>query len=178
MKTPLPDPCPCPICGAFANQDAFSHAVTPHLAAGVRVARRILRSPDLAEDAVQDALLALWRCDRQPPDLRGWIVRAVVHRALSLARARRRRASHEQRASLDEPADPAEILLHRERHEALHVAIAALSCEHREVVELCDLCGLAYEESARVLTVPVGTVRSRLHRARRALKEHLAKLAG
>ena len=66
----------------------------------------------------------------------------------------------------------------RERVAAVRIAIAALDEESREIVVLRDIKGLAYEELAAVLDVPVGTVKSRLHRARAALRRTLEPLYG
>jgi RNA polymerase sigma-70 factor (ECF subfamily) len=75
----------------------------------------------------------------------------------------------------DEPAQEAsDELIRRSEIETVRRAIAALPARYREVVVLCELEEIAYEEAARVLGCPVGTVRSRLNRARALLKARLA----
>src|ERR1700675_3369432 len=81
--------------GAWEDQfAAVVHARLPRLQ---RLARRILHGEDLADDAVQEALLSLWKEGRMPQNPEGWLVRAVVLRSLHLNRSRRRRRGHEGR---------------------------------------------------------------------------------
>jgi RNA polymerase sigma-70 factor (ECF subfamily) len=81
-----------------------------------------------------------------------------------------------------DPEDPSEYvkpgaeLGRTEDERQLHAAIARLSTEHREVLILKDLEGMKYEEIAEVLAVPIGTIRSRLHRARLELRDLLVPL--
>jgi RNA polymerase sigma-70 factor (ECF subfamily) len=75
----------------------------------------------------------------------------------------------------DAGADPSDEAERSEREAALHRAIAELADDRRIVVVLCDLEGLSYDEIAATLGVPVGTVRSRLHRARLDLKDKLER---
>ena len=151
---------------------------TPHVAGLRAIARGIVGSDDLAADAVQETLVCLWRDDVPPPELRGWLVRTVVHKSLHIARAQRRRRRHEEAASSArlEPCplcDPALELEHAELHAELEAALNTLSSELRSVFELRQARGLDYAAIARELAVPVGTVRSRLKRARERLAEHL-----
>ena len=157
----------------------FDSLVAPHLEHLHKVGESILGSPDLACDAVQAALLTLWRRNDAPPQPRGWLVRAVVHHALHLLRHERRRRVHEQ-ASMAERAeacpvcDPAFEVEARGEEAWLRARIEALPDDLRET---CRLRGeeLDYEDIAARLYVPVGTVRSRLHRARAVLAEELQR---
>lgn len=149
------------------------------LARARQVARTLLGCDHLAADAVQEALVALWRTSASPPDPRGWLVRAVVLRCRHLRRTLRRRLHHEHTASThcalhagcDNP-------LHRayahELGEHLDAAIAGLPTDQRAPFELFERDGLDYDAIATNLGVPVGTVRSRLHRARLTLQRALA----
>ena len=74
--------------------------------------------------------------------------------------------------------NPASEVLRMERQAAVQNAIAALPADQRQVVLLRDMEGLAYDEIAGLLSIPVGTVRSRLHRARDELKRHLQGMIG
>ena len=141
------------------------------------VARRILGSDDLAWDAVQDALIALWHAPCDPSDLRGWLVRTVVHKSRHQARTLARRRRHEEAAARergDEAADPTARLEQAELASSILRAVAGLSPEFRRVFRRCEIDGVGYAVVARELAIPLGTVRSRLHRARALLRLRLA----
>ncbi len=164
-----------------SSSDAFAESIAPHLPHLHALARRVLRSPDLAADAVQEALLACWRLPAPPPQPRAWLLRAVLLRSLHLARSRRRRCQHEAGACTcgAPPQEPLSSAQRREFAEQLHDALAALPELHREIFLLRERDGLDYPQIAERLAIPIGTVRSRLHRARHALRERLpAALAG
>lgn len=157
---------------------SFEVLAAPHVAGLHAIARGIVGSDDLAADAVQDALVCLWRDGAPPPEVRGWLARTVVHKSLHIARAQRRRRRHEEAASSArlEPCplcDPALELEHAELHAELEAALNALSSELRSVFLLRQAHGLDYAAIAQRLAVPVGTVRSRLKRARERLAEQL-----
>jgi RNA polymerase sigma-70 factor (ECF subfamily) len=167
---------------AWSSEDAFARAVGPHLPALLGLARRALGSDDVAWEAVQDSLLCLWRQEAPPPQIFPWLVRAVVNRTRHLRRTGRRRARNEERAPAcfwtgTPTPDP---YRHAEQDAlalALGQAVGALPPEQRAVFVLKEIDGADYESIARSLHVPLGTVRSRLHRARGALRECLAPLA-
>jgi RNA polymerase sigma-70 factor, ECF subfamily len=158
--------------------DRFDELVGPRIGRLRRLARRILRSEDLADDAVQETLLCLWREGRLPPNPDGWLVRTVINRSLHLNRSRRRRRAHEERAAARRPehdpeGDASRPLEVAEIASAIDVALAALPEHLRGVFVLREAEQLDYESIAKVLRVPLGTVRSRLHRAREALQDAL-----
>jgi RNA polymerase sigma-70 factor (ECF subfamily) len=146
------------------------------------LALRMLGSAADAQDVAQEAFL---RAHRGLAEFRGdarlstWLYSIVSRLCLNrLAGSERRLARHgeETLAGLaDASPGPDQVLERGELEEALHRAIAELPEERRIVVVLRDVEGLAYEEIAEVLTLPVGTVRSRLHRARLDLKEKLER---
>jgi len=154
--------------------ESFRALLEPHLAALHAVARGIVTSHDLACDAVQETSLALWMQDEKPADLRGWLVRTTVHKCLHVLRRADRRGRHEERAGVErteacplcDPGLPAEESELRLR---LDAAIAELSDELRTTFLLRSERGLDYQEIAEALSIPIGTVRSRLKRAREAL---------
>ncbi|MBK7874142.1 MAG: RNA polymerase sigma factor [Planctomycetes bacterium] len=156
----------------------FDHLVEPHLEALHAIARGIVGSDDLAWDAVQETLVCFWRANEAPQDVRGWLVRTVVHKSLHVDRARRRRSRHEDRAGSErvEPCplcDPALALEHESWAVELDAALESLSAEMRAVFLLRQREGLEYEAIASALALPIGTVRSRLKRARERLAERL-----
>ncbi|WP_406696235.1 sigma-70 family RNA polymerase sigma factor [Singulisphaera sp. Ch08] len=156
----------------------FAETVAPRLDRLYRLARRILRSDDMADDAVQEALTSLWREGRLPPNPTGWLSRAVVHRSLHLNRCRLRRRCHETRAGAHRPENQAEgeasrILEAKELGIRIEAAISRLPACFREVFVLREIEQMEYEAIAAKLRVPVGTVRSRLSRSRKALQKSL-----
>lgn len=155
----------------------FQDVLAYHSPSLLRAAQRILGSEDLAWDAVQETLLALWALRRTPPQPRAWLLRAVVHRSLHLRRSLQRRSAYEQRAAqacpLCTPLDPQRALANADLRAALREALAELNPAQREVFLLYEVEQLEYEAIAARLCVPVGTVRSRLNRARQALRRHL-----
>lgn len=153
-------------------------AVRPHLPMLRRVAKRILLCPEQAEDAVQDALIVLWERADRPVELKGWLVKTVIHRSLHRRRTEMRRRRWEEEASIAAEVtcplcDPEEEFARREFLTVVEAAIAGLSSRYRVVVELRSR-GLEYDEIANHLGLPIGTVRSRLNRARGILKKQLS----
>lgn len=139
----------------------------------LRAARRILGSEDLAWDAVQETLLRVWRLDTPVPASRATLRRLSVLSALHLARCRRRRSFHEDRAAVSDACcaeDPLADVESSELRRTLRAALARLTRAYREVFELYEFEGCDYRRIAALLRVPVGTVRSRLARARRELR--------
>jgi RNA polymerase sigma factor (sigma-70 family) len=165
-----------------AWEHQFAEVVQTRLPRLQRLARRILHSEDMADDAVQEALFSLWKGGRMPPNVEGWLVRAVVLRSLHLHRCRRRRRRYEERASTRRPeSDPcgdASRVLESQEFARVVTALLRKLPEHLGAVfVLREGEERDYESIAATLGVPVGTVRSRLHRAREALRDSLRTLA-
>ncbi len=144
------------------------------------VAYRLAGNHDDAEDVVQEALLRVKRglVKYQPGNFNGWLARIVTNVFLDHARRRSRRP---QSALPDDPdrviegapgAD--EELAARDLPDHLQDALRALPDDFRAAVVLCDVVGQSYDEIAETLGIPVGTVRSRVHRGRSRLREVLA----
>jgi len=150
--------------------------VEPEIPRLRRYARYLTRDADQADDLVQEALTrAIAKFDTWQPgtNLRAWLF--VILRNAHISEVRRRnRAPIDDAVAEDHPG-----LAVSGGHESrlalveLHEAFERLSQEHREVVHLVAVEGLKYEEAAEILEVPVGTVRSRLSRARTALRLRL-----
>jgi RNA polymerase sigma-70 factor (ECF subfamily) len=142
-----------------------------HLDRLYRAAWALCGSREDAEDLVQETyarVLARPRFIRHEHDL-GYLLNALRNTFLSQKRTERRRPRTAPMADeLDPPAleassDPAIAVEHRE----LFAAISSLSEDFRDVLVAVDVAGLAYEEAASALDIPIGTVMSRLYRARR-----------
>ena len=160
------------------DESTIAAAVRPHLPMLRRVAQRILRCSEQAEDAVQDAIIALWDRTDQPAPLRGWLVKTVIHRSLHRRRTEMRRQRWEEEASIAADVtcplcDAEEEFARREFLSVVEAAVAGLAPDYRVVIELRSR-GLEYDEIAKRLDVPIGTVRSRLNRARRVLRSQLS----
>jgi RNA polymerase sigma-70 factor (ECF subfamily) len=153
-----------------------------------RLYNAVLRVVDNAEDAadvVQDAFLNAYQSlnsFKGDSEFFTWLYRIAFNAAISLRRKRKAVVSIDGAAdekSSIEPIDPSELsqpgtTLERSEEDAqLMAALNRLSTEHRAVLVLKDLEGQKYEDIAAVLDVPIGTVRSRLHRARLELRDLL-----
>jgi RNA polymerase sigma-70 factor (ECF subfamily) len=160
--------------------EQFAKLIAPMLGRLHRLARRILRSDDLAEDAVQEALVSLWREGRMPPNLDAWLSRTVIHRSLHLNRSRSRRDRQERQACLRRPefdpsSEPSRAAMAEEIGAHIIEALSGLSERFRTVFILREIEQMDYESIAAMLQIPVGTVRSRLARSRAALQQALGK---
>ncbi|MDQ1439123.1 MAG: hypothetical protein QOK43_2752 [Acidimicrobiaceae bacterium] len=144
------------------------------------VAYRLTGDHDDAQDLVQEVLLRVRRglATYQPGSMEGWLSRITTNAFLDEMRRRRRRPADAL------PADPERVLpRHPPADEALaaetlpadvQTALLGLPDDFRAAVVLCDVAGLSYQEIGEALDIPVGTVRSRIHRGRALLREALA----
>jgi RNA polymerase sigma-70 factor (ECF subfamily) len=148
------------------------------------LALRVLRDADLAEDAVQEAFLAVWRQAARFDPSRGsassWILTFVHRRAVDLVRSEVRFKAPRERlealmpdAVVDESFDDDVVL--REAREEVRAALATLSKAEREVLGLAYWHGLTQSEIATALAIPHGTVKSRTFSALAHLRESLSQ---
>lgn len=143
------------------------------------VAYRLTGNADDAQDLVQEVLLRVRRglATYRPGTMEGWLSRITTNAFLDDVRRRRRRPVEALDDRPDEAGAPApaadEVLVAARLGEDVQAAIRALAPDHRAVLVLSDVVGLGYAEIAEALDVPVGTVRSRLHRARARVRADL-----
>jgi len=148
--------------------------VLPHLDAAHRFARWLSSAPGHADDVLQDAVLRAFRgFDAfQGGDARSWLFAIVRNCHVSALNQQRRRAFvplDNEEFVAPEPG-PEEDALRRDASSTVARLLAQLPAEHREVLLLREFDEMSYADIARVLEIPIGTVMSRLARARAALK--------
>jgi RNA polymerase sigma factor (sigma-70 family) len=163
----------------------FEAAVLPHLDAAYNLARWLLRSEHEAEDVVQEAYVRALRFfgGFRGGDSRGWLLTIV--RNVSYTWLRKRRPD-QLNLSLDEELhgredgarDPEGEVLRKADVRSVKQALETLPLELREVIVLRELEGLSYAEIASVAEIRLGTVMSRLSRARSRLREFLGSCVG
>jgi RNA polymerase sigma-70 factor (ECF subfamily) len=171
------------------DEHAFNSLISHYQAAAQRLAHQILRTEEAAADAVQDALIKVHRAlpRFQDGNFRSWLLRIVTNTCYDYLRSQRRRST----VSLDDLTEPSgaefptlradelqnpEMLVtQQESLQFLLQAIEQLPHWHRDVVLLVDVHGYDYTEAAEMLSLPLGTVKSRLSRARSALRDQLTK---
>ena len=162
------------------TNEAFARAALPHLDAAYTLARWLVRDPAAAEDVVQDAMVRAmtYFASFRGENPRAWLLQIVRNTAYT--RLQRGRAAQEDALDpeglhqhlADPGADPEVAAARAEEGSLLQRALAALPVELREAVVLRELEEMSYRDIARVTEVPVGTVMSRLFRARQALMRY------
>jgi RNA polymerase sigma factor (sigma-70 family) len=162
------------------RRDRFEAQVLPHLDAAYRYARWLARSPNDADDVVQEATLRAYRSfeDLRGADGRAWLLTIVRNCHLTAAKQQQRRKhvplpeeDEEQGSELvASTPDPQTLAIHRDDQRMLQRLMAALPEEQREVLVLREIEDMDYREIAAVTSLPLGTVMSRLSRARAALR--------
>jgi len=149
---------------------AFEQFHDRHVAVALRVAMRVLRDHHLAEDAVQEGFVGLWRsrASYQPNSAtaKSWLLVIVSNRAIDLSRR-----EHNRRAALSKGAASAnrlgsddtetEAIAHAD-HQQLRAQLQRLPLEQRQVIELAYFGGLTHDEIARRLRLPLGTAKGRV----------------
>jgi RNA polymerase sigma-70 factor (ECF subfamily) len=164
--------------------EAFNELVRRHQDHLFSLVYRLVPDRDQAADAVQEAFFNAYKhlASYRGGSVRSWLGRIAINAAMDIGRARRRRPSQPYPEFEDDswqpPADneeqPEARVLVAERSTALATALEALSFEQRTCIVLYDVHGYDYSEIATMMRVEVGTVKSRIHRGRLALRSALA----
>lgn len=180
-----------PPTSAAESTDGFDALLMPLLGSAYTTAVRLTRSASDAEDLVQEAALLAFRgygSFAQGTNFKAWFFRILTNAFYSRARQQRRRGTSvpledtpelylfghaASQGVLDQPEDAADLLLSRLEADQAVAALDTLPEEHRTVAILYFVNDLSYTEIAASLAIPVGTVRSRLHRGRRMLQRAL-----
>lgn len=166
------------------DEAAFESLIRLHEKKVYALCRRMCRNEDDALEAAQDAFLALWRglgSFREDAAFSTWLYRLAANACLDLLRRERKNAGNlsldgeESRADPPSPAPtPEEAVERNETRRLVREGLLALPDNHREILLLRELEQLSYAEIAEVMELDPGTVKSRISRARLALRNHLA----
>ena len=158
----------------MGNHSVFEQAVLPHLDAAYNLARWLTRNDHDAEDVAQEACLRAMRFfdGFRGGSVRSWLLTIVRNTYLtSLQKSRAKEMAPLEDDVESDAANPEEQLIDRVDGQTLRQALDALPAEYREVIVLRELEELSYKEIADIAGIPIGTVMSRLARARRRLQE-------
>ncbi|MFN3004236.1 RNA polymerase sigma factor SigE [Mycolicibacterium wolinskyi] len=167
--------------GDKAAMPSWDELVRQHADRVYRLAYRLSGNQHDAEDLTQETFIRVFRSvqNYQPGTFEGWLHRITTNLFLDMVRRRGRIRMEALPEDYDRvPADDPnpEQIYHDSRLGAdLQAALDSLPPEFRAAVVLCDIEGLSYEEIGATLGVKLGTVRSRIHRGRQALRDYLAK---
>jgi RNA polymerase sigma-70 factor (ECF subfamily) len=157
----------------------FDENMWPHLRAAYNFARWLVRNDHDAEDIVQESFLKAFAAagEFRGRDPRVWLLAIVRNTTINLLRKRRTQQTVQWRDEMPEPADtaasPEATLITESRRTQIRAAIQALPEDFREALILREFEGLSYKEIASVTSTPIGTVMSRLSRARALLLDQL-----
>ena len=169
---------------------AFNQLVIAYQQQVYNVAYRLLGDADAAADATQETFLKAFERLHQHRggSFRSWLLRIVTNTCYDMLRKRQRHPTRSLEGGLgdgeetdmdrlahlqSEEASPEEMALRAEVYRVVEEGLQHLSPEHRTIIVLSDVEGLSYEEIAEVLNIPIGTVKSRLSRARARLRDYL-----
>ncbi|WP_420466686.1 RNA polymerase sigma factor [Panacagrimonas sp.] len=170
------------------RRHSFEALIEPHIEHLYRVAYRLTRNESGAEDLVQDVLIKLFRIQGQVASLqqpRPWIARVLYREYVDRWRRERHAPVNLSEVETadgagtladnepDPQANPEQAAIEQQLGEQLTAALERLSDDHRTVLLFHDVEGYTMDELCTVLSLPLGTVKSRIHRARARLRETL-----
>ncbi len=171
------------------DHDAFNELFAEYETKVINIAYGMLSDRDDAHDAAQEVFIRVYRNIsgfKENSSLSTWIYRITSNVCNDILR---KRMKHSNTVSINVSNDdeeyelhirdtaplPDEYAEHNETQRAVRKAISELSTEYREVITLCDVEDMSYDDIALILKCPVGTVKSRLNRARKALRKKLSE---
>lgn len=169
------------------DAEAFDRLVEAHYRSVYNTAYRMLRTPSAASDATQATFVRVWEAlssFRGDASFSTWLYRITMNVCLDELRRNKNKPlsltvedddgeAPRQRDIPDFSDEPASTAEQRQLQELVHEAIGRLSEDFRAVIVLYDIRGLSYQEIGDALEIPLGTVKSRLNRARQALREEI-----
>ena len=164
---------------------AFNQLVLLYQSMAYNVAYRVLSDPDAAADATQDAFLSAFKAMREfrGGSFKAWLLRIVTNACYDQLRVKQRRPTSslddlpvesDHISYLQDPAEgPDELVERQQLNRTLQGGISTLPAEQRVILVLSDVQGLSYQEIAQITGLSLGTVKSRLSRARSKLRDYL-----
>ena len=173
------------------KQKDFDKEIIPHMDALYNFALRLTTDPNDAEDLVQDTIVKAYRffsSYEKGTNAKAWMFRILKNSFINNYRKTSKKPSQVDydevssyyesiRAERTETSDLESLMFREMMDDDLSIALKRLPEDFRTVVLLCDVEGYTYEEIANMLDVPIGTIRSRLHRGRNLLKTELLEYA-
>ncbi|MFP8489697.1 sigma-70 family RNA polymerase sigma factor [Gracilimonas sp. Q87] len=173
------------------KQKDFDEEIIPHMDALYNFALRLTTDPNDAEDLVQDTIVKAYRffsSYEKGTNAKAWMFRILKNSFINNYRKTSKKPSQVDydevspyyesiRAERTETSDLESLMFREMMDDDLSNALTRLPEDFRTVVLLCDVEGYTYEEIANMLDVPIGTIRSRLHRGRNLLKTELLEYA-
>lgn len=173
------------------KQKDFDEEIIPHMDALYNFALRLTTDPNDAEDLVQDTIVKAYRffsSYEKGTNAKAWMFRILKNSFINNYRKSSKKPSQVDydevssyyesvRAERTETSDLESLMFREMMDDDLSEALTRLPEDFRTVVLLCDVDGYTYEEIANMLDVPIGTIRSRLHRGRNLLKTELLEYA-
>ena len=173
------------------KQKDFDEEIIPHMDALYNFALRLTTDPNDAEDLVQDTIVKAYRffsSYEKGTNAKAWMFRILKNSFINNYRKTSKKPSQVDydevssyyesiRAERTETSDLESLMFREMMDDDLSEALTRLPEDFRTVVLLCDVDGYTYEEIANMLDVPIGTIRSRLHRGRNLLKTELIEYA-
>lgn len=173
------------------KQKDFDDEIIPHMDALYNFALRLTTDPNDAEDLVQDTIVKAYRffsSYEKGTNAKAWMFRILKNSFINNYRKTSKKPSQVDydevssyyesiRAERTETSDLENLMFREMMDDDLSIALKRLPEDFRTVVLLCDVEGYTYEEIANMLDVPIGTIRSRLHRGRNLLKTELLEYA-
>ncbi|MGO8949092.1 MAG: sigma-70 family RNA polymerase sigma factor [Ktedonobacterales bacterium] len=178
------------------DRSAFNELVERHQVGAYALAVRMVGDPDTAADVTQDAFFSAYRAigSFRGASFRAWLYRIVSNTCIDHFRSQTRRPQvsldaaletsrdsdavvtpHLPQAMIDPTWDPERLALEAETAQRIQSALLELPPEQRLALVLCDIQGMPYDEIARVMETSLGTVKSRIARARRHLRHILSR---
>jgi RNA polymerase sigma-70 factor (ECF subfamily) len=180
---------PLPVKDRTGQTYCYNCVIETHQSQAYNLARRLLGDWSLAEDAVQEGLVSGYRAFSQfrGENLKAWLMRIVANSCRDMLRAQRARpavsldptptdSDDPTLSAVDLPsnqASPEDLAEQSELRRTIESALASLSEDRRLAITLVDVQGFSYEEAAQVMNCSLGTVKSRISRARGELRDYL-----